>query len=123
MITVKKANFVKIAWATKICSRFIVTMMRLRRIYYIIYYFFLLNDKQTLPGNYLKNLLRISLKRTVVSNSRTLNAYFSKTDKICGQIFLPTFTVVMQLVSKCFTIPTRITMGYRDRSTVFKSSN
>jgi len=43
-------------------------MMRLRRIYY--YYLFInffLNDKQTLPGNHWKKLLRISLKRTVVA--------------------------------------------------------
>jgi len=31
---------------------------------FIIY--FLLNDKQTLPGNHWKKLLRISLKRTVI---------------------------------------------------------
>jgi len=34
---------------------------------FIIY--FLLNDKQTLPGNRWKKLLRISLKRTVVKDS------------------------------------------------------
>jgi len=63
-------------------------MMRVRRIYY--YYLFInffLNDKQTLPGNHWKKLLRISLKRTVtnyINGFNKSNQSFSKN----GSFFL-----------------------------------
>ena len=53
MITVKKANFVKIAWATKPMFQILSPHDEIKTnllLLFIIY--FLLNDKQTLPGNH-----------------------------------------------------------------------